>query len=256
MGQMKLRPLRFLLMVPSLLVGAAGALPGTEAAQDPSADFLFGRPRGSLGARGAWQIGAASSDIYSFFNEELTIEKGDFDSFLFGVDGSFTVASRIDLVAGFEISRASVSSEYRDFVDENDLPILQDTRLTILPVTLSVKLYLTPRGHEVSRYAFVPAKVRPYVGGGGGFVWYELEQAGDFVDFVDLTIFTSAFHSSGWGFATQAFGGVEVSLTPRWFLSVEGRYLWSDADLGGDFSSFEPIDLSGARIGAGIGFTF
>jgi hypothetical protein len=256
MGQMKLRPLRFLLMVPSLLVGAAGALPGTEAAQDPSADFLFGRPRGSLGARGAWQIGAASSDIYSFFNEELTIEKGDFDSFLFGVDGSFAVASRIDLVAGFEISRASVSSEYRDFVDENDLPILQDTRLTILPVTLSVKLYLTPRGHEVSRYAFVPAKVRPYVGGGGGFVWYELQQAGEFVDFVDLTIFKSAFHSSGWGFATQAFGGVEASLTPRWFLSVEGRYLWSDAELGGDFSSFEPIDLSGARIGAGIGFTF
>jgi hypothetical protein len=252
MGQMKRHPLAFLLMVPSIFVGAVGV----AEAQDPSADFLFGKPRGSLGARGAWQMAAASSDIYDFFNEELTIEKGDFDSFLFGVDASFAVASRIDLVAGFEITRASVSSEYRDFVDENDLPILQDTRLTILPVTLSVKLYLTPKGREVSRYAFVPAKVRPYVGGGGGFVWYELEQAGDFVDFVDLTIFTSAFQSSGWGFASQAFGGVEVGLTPRWFLTVEGRYLWSDADLGGDFVTFEPIDLSGARIGAGINFSF
>jgi hypothetical protein len=37
---------------------------------------------------------------------------------------------------------------------------------------------------------------------------------------------------------------------------VEGRYLWSDADLDGDFVSFEPIDLSGARIGAGISFSF
>jgi opacity protein-like surface antigen len=232
------------------------AFSGVSSAQEPDADFLFGKPRGSLGARGGWQLAAASSDIYDFFGEELTIEKGDFDSFLFGADGSYALASRVDLVAGFELSEASVDSEYRDFVDENDLPILQETRLTIVPVTLSVKVYLTPRGREISRYAFVPAKVRPYVGGGGGFVWYELEQAGDFVDFVDLTIFTSGFRSSGWGFATQAFGGVEIRLSPRWYLSVEGRYLWSDADLEGDFLDFEPIDLSGARIGAGIGFTF
>lgn len=246
------RKLALLLVFSALFAGAAGA----AEAQEPKADFLFGRPRGSLGARGAWMMAAESSDIYDFFGEELTIEKGDFDAFLFGMDGSFAVASRVDLIAGFEISRASVSSEYRDFVDENDLPILQDTRLTILPLTLSVKLYLTPRGREVSRHAYVPSKVRPYVGGGVGVAWYELEQVGDFVDFVDLTIFSSAFRSSGWGFASQAFGGVEVGLTPRWFLSVEGRYLWSDADLGVDFVSFEPIDLSGARIGAGIGFTF
>ncbi len=241
----------------ALLLAIGPAFTGaTAVAQEPRADFLFGKPRGSVAARGGWQMAAESSDIYEFFGEELTIEDGDFDSFLFGADGSFAIASRIDLVAGFEISKASVDSEYRDFVDENDLPIVQETRLTIVPVTLNAKLYLTPRGREVSRYAFVPAKVRPYVGGGGGFVWYELEQAGDFVDFVDLTIFTSGFRSSGWGFATQAFGGVEVSLSPRWFLSVEGRYLWSDADLDGDFLDFEPIDLSGARIGAGVGFTF
>jgi hypothetical protein len=241
---------------PALLLAIVVAFPGVAFAQEPDADFLFGKPRGSVGARGGWQMAAASSDIYDFFGEELTIEKGDFDSFLFGADGSYAVASRIDLVAGLEISKASVDSEYRDFVDQNDLPILQETRLTIVPVTLSLKLYLTPRGREVSRYAYVPAKVRPYVGGGGGFVWYELEQAGDFVDYRDLTIFTSGLRSSGWGFATQAFGGVEIRLSPRWYLSVEGRYLWSDADLEGDFLDFEPIDLSGARIGAGIGFTF
>ncbi len=229
---------------------------GASEAQEPSADFLFGRPRGSFVVRGGWQMAAASSDIYDFFTERLTIENSDFDSFVFGFDAGFALASRIELVGGFEFSRASVSSEYRDFVDENDLPILQDTRLTIVPVTASAKVYLTPRGREVSRYAYVPSKVRAYVGGGGGFVWYELEQVGDFVDFIDLTIFTSEFNSSGFGFAAQAFGGIEVSLTPRWFLVGEGRYLWSDADLEGDFVSFEPIDLSGARISAGVGFVF
>jgi Outer membrane protein beta-barrel domain len=246
---MKLRALVFLSILSLLFVGAAEA-------QEPNADFLFGKPRGSLLARGGWQMAAASSDIYDFFNEQLTIEKSDFDSFVFGLDGAFAVASRIDLVAGFEISRATISSEYRDFVDENDLPIFQDTRLTIVPVTASAKFYVTPRGRQVSRHAFVPAKLRAYAGAGGGFVWYELEQAGDFVDFVDLSIFTSAFHSSGFGFAAQAFGGIEVKLMPRWFLTGEARYLWSDADLEGDFLGFEPIDLSGARISAGIGFLF
>lgn len=248
---MRLPLLVFILAALSLTGGV-----GVSRAQEPSADFLFGRPRGSIAARGSWHGAAATSDIYDFFTEQLTIEKGDFDSFLFGTDASFAVASRIDLVAGFEITRASMTSEYRDFEDENGLPIVQDTRLTIVPLTVSARLYLTPRGREISRYAFVPSRVRPYVGGGVGVVWYELEQVGDFVDFVDLGIFTSAFRSSGWGFASHAFGGVEVGLTPRWFLSMEGRYLWSDADLGEDYVSFEPIDLSGARVGAGIGFSF
>ena len=228
---------------------------GAEA-QEPNADFLFGRPRASLVARGGWQMAAASSDIYDFFNEQLTIDDGDFDAFVFGLDFGYTLASRIDVVAGFEVTHTDISSEYRDFVDDNDLPILQNTRLTALPFTVSAKAYLTPRGREVSRFAYLPAKIRPYAGGGIGFTWYELEQVGDFIDFVDLTIFTSAFHSSGFGFTTQVFGGVEVSLTPRWFLVGEGRYLWSDADLEGDFVGFEPIDLSGVRLSAGVGFVF
>jgi hypothetical protein len=241
---------------PILLVLLCLFSAGSARAQEPSADFLFGKPRVSLVARGGWQMAAASSDIYDFFNERLTIEDGDFDAFVFGADFGFALASRIELVAGFEITQAEMTSEYRDFVDQNDLPILQDTKLTVVPFTVSAKVYLTPRGREVSRYAYVPAKVRAYAGGGIGFVWYELEQAGDFIDFVDLTIFTSAFHSSGFGFGAQAFGGVEVGLTPRWFLTGEARYLWSDADLEGDFVGFEPIDLSGARVSAGVGFVF
>jgi hypothetical protein len=237
-----------------LWLALALSIPADLHAQDP--DFLFGRPRGALGFRGSWLVQSESSDVYEFFREELTLEEGAFDAFAFGVDASFALAPRVDLVAGVEVSRADAVSEYRDFVDENDLPIVQNTNLTIVPVTLSAKLHLTPRGREVSRFAFLPSKVRAYAGGGFGFVWYELEQLGDFVDFVDLTIFSGQFHSSGFGFAAQAFGGVEVGLNRRWYLTVEGRYLWADAELAEDFVGFEPVDLSGARIGAGIGFMF
>jgi hypothetical protein len=239
------------------LLGTAddvSAQPGGGPPREP--DFLFGAPRGFLGVRGGGQIAAGGSDIYDFFSGLLTLEKSDFNAALLGVDVGIAVHPRVDVVFGFEFSEGGASSEYRDYVDDQDLPITQDTRLRIVPVTGSVRLYLTPRGRQISRFAYVPAKVRVYAGGGGGLVWYELVQTGDFVDFVDLSVFTSSFRSSGLSLGAQAFGGLEVTLGTRWFLSFEGKYLWSKSDVGEDFVSFDPIDLSGARISAGINFDF
>jgi hypothetical protein len=240
-----------------LLLGPASnavAQPGGGASREP--DFLFGSPRGFVGVRGGGQIAASGSDIYDFFTGLLTLDKSDFNAALLGIDVGIAVHPRVDVVFGFELSQGGGSSEYREYVDTDDLPITQETKLRVVPITGSVRLYLTPRGRQISRFAFVPSKVRAFVGGGGGLVWYELLQTGDFVDFVDLSIFTSTLRSSGVGFGAQAFGGVEVALGTRWFLSFEGKYLWSKADLGEDFVSFEPIDLSGARVSAGINFNF
>jgi len=223
---------------------------------EPTADFLFGRPRGHVALWGGWQMARADSDIHDFFNRTLTVDGGDFDSFVFGVDVGISLSRRVDVVFGLEVNRASASSEYRDYVDDGNLPITQDTTLTVVPLTGGVKLYLTPRGREVSRYAFLPSKVRVYAGGSGGGVWYRLEQRGDFVDFVDLSIFTSTFRSSGWGLEAQGYGGVEVSLGLRWSVAFEGRYVWATAGLGDDYVRFEPIDLSGMRIKAGVHVSF
>lgn len=40
------------------------------------------------------------------------------------------------------------------------------------------------------------------------------------------------------------------------FLEVEGRYRWARAEPGGDFVGFETIDLSGAKVTAGISYLF
>lgn len=231
----------------------AGAQPGGSTGR---ADFLFGSPRGSLGIRAGGEIAAGGSDVYDFFTGLLTLEKKDFNAALVGVDVGIAVHPRVDVVFGFELSQGGGPSEYRDYVDTDDLPITQDTRLRIVPMTGSLKLYLTPRGRRISQFAFVPAKLRVFAGGGGGLVWYELIQTGDFVDFVDLSIFTTTLRSSGLSVGAQAFGGVEVALGTRWFASFEGKYLWSKSDLGQDFVSFAPIDLSGTRISAGIHFNF
>lgn len=241
---------------------AAGALVAVSiaasgsAAQDRDPDFLFGLPGGSIGVRGGYDFAAAEGDVYDFIGDILTVEPSDFDALVFGAAISMTLHSRVDAVFDLEVTRAGVDSEYRDFVEENDAPILQTTELTTVPLTAALKLYVAPRGREISRFAFIPAKIRPYIGGGGGLVWYRLRQFGDFVDFQDLTIFTAELESSGWGLGAHVFGGAEIALTPRFFLSIEARYLWAEDDLQGDFVGFEPIDLSGLRTTGGISVSF
>ena len=232
----------------------AAVAPPANAQQEP--DFLFGAPRGAFSVRGGYLIASADSDIYEFFSEDLTIESKDFNAFVFGIDVALALHPRLDVIAGVGQSRALVDSDFREFEEDNGLPITQTTELRTVPLTGSIKLYLTSRGREISRFAFVPSKARPYVGAGAGLIWYRLEQIGDFVDFVDRSIFPSEFRSSGWGTEAHVFGGLDLQLKPKWYLSLEGRYVWADARLSGDFVGFDPIDLNGLRITVGFSYSF
>ena len=157
---------------------------------------------------------------------------------------------------GVVVAKRPPVSEYRDFVDNDRLPIVQQTRLSETNLAGSVRFALTPRGREVSRLAWIPSTVTPYVGAGGGMLFYRLEQEGDFVDFLDFSIFPGQFESHGWTPSAQVFGGVDVRMWRRLFLSLEARYLWADADLGFDYIGFDPIDLTGFRISSGVSVAF
>ena len=87
-------------------------------------------------------------------------------------------------------------------------------------------------------------------------LWFEVNQTGDFVDFVDMSVFTDVFRSRGWTPSAQVFGGVDLRVFRRLFLTVDGRYLWAAGDLGSDWIDFDPIDLAGFRFAAGINVVF
>jgi len=232
------------------LVFVGLSLAGAEASQDP--DFLFGAPRFSVGGRFGWNLARTDSDLFEFFREELTVGDRDFDAPTIGFDFAFLLNQHVDAVFGAGFTRANVTSEFRRFIGTDDLPITQETRLTQSPLTGSLKYYLTPRGREVSQYAWVPHKAAPFVGGGGGFVWYKLEQTGEFVDSEDLSIFPAMLSSTGWAPTAHVFGGLDVSLNPNLVLTIEARYAWADSELQPDFLGFDPIDLTGLGITAGI----
>jgi hypothetical protein len=222
----------------------------------PAPDFLFGKPHGSFGLRGAWLFARADSDLFDFVSRHLTVDKKDFNAPVIGLEGSVAVTSRIDVQFGAEFSQASKESEYRDFVDNRLLPINQETTLRERNIFGSVRFSLVPRGHSVSRYAWVPRAITPYVGAGGGALWYKFEQSGDFVDFVDLSVFKDFFSSSGYAPSAHVFGGTDVHLYRILFLTVEGRYVWANAKLGKDFIDFDPIDLAGFRLSTGFHVLF
>lgn len=233
-----------------------------EAAQSPrrgpspEPDFLIGRPRSAVGLRGSWLFARAESELFDFIRDQLTVDHRDFNAPGIVIEYAGSLTSRFELVGGFEFTRARVASEYRDFVDNNRLPIEQVTALSTTRLTASLRAYLTSRGREVSQLAWVPTRATPYVGAGAGIQRYDLQQSGDFVDAVTFNVFSDTFRSVGWVPTTHVFGGLNVRVFRSLFFATEGRYAWASAELSDDFVGFDALDLAGFQLTGGINVVF
>ena len=233
---------------------SAGAAAAAAAQRQP--DFLFGRPGLSIGVRGAFVLARAESDIFVLTSDLLTLEKRDFNAPGIAIDLGLPINSRLDGLVGFEFSRSSAMSHYRELTDADGLEIEQTTALSQADLSGSIELALLPRGRAVGQYVWVPAAVTPYVGAGVGLVWYRFEQEGDFVDIVDDSIFNALLRSSGWTTGAHLFTGVDIKVARQVLLTAEARYRWADASLKDDYVDFESIDLTGLRITGGVQFVF
>lgn len=242
-----------------LLILAAAALmvPPELQAQRSLPDFLFKTPTGTLGFRAGFASPRASSEVWSFSRDQLTLGSSAMNGMHWGVQLGLRATDRLEVAIDLSSSRAETTSEFRHWVDTNDLPIEQNTFLSRVPFTVSLKAYLADRGQSVSRFAWVPAPLTPYVGAGAGMLWYVFEQHGDWVDFETLDIFTDTFRSDGKTPTAHVLAGFDVSLGPRFLFNTEGRYLWASAPMDElDFDGFDDIDLSGFQVTAGIAVRF
>ncbi len=235
----------------------AGEDPPPEGAQvRQTPDFQFGAPSMSISIRGSWFVPRAQSDWYNFVTDQLTIDRADLSAA--GIVGDVTLFAtpRLDLVFSADYGSKTVGSEYRDFVDNNRLPINQSTRLRQATMTAGVKFAVTRRGRDVGSLAWVPYRFVPYVGGGGGVLWYEMSQYGDFVDFQDWSVFPDLFEAQGWAPTGYVNGGVDIHIYRPLYVTVDGRYQWAGAELSGNWVGFEPLDLGGLRLSTGLSFVF
>lgn len=226
------------------------------AAQQAGRGFLFGTPNATLGLRVGYAQPAARSDLFSFTTKELTLDRHDFAGFDIDADLGLRLASRTDFTLGLAYAGSTRRSEFRDFIDNNNQPIEQTTRFQRVPLTIGIKQYLAARGRSIGRYAWIPARIAPYLGAAAGTEWYRFHQDGDFVDYTDNSIYTGVNETSGWGFVAHADAGLEYTLTPALALSGQARYSWASAGVGGDFTGFKPIDLSGFTTSVGMAIRF
>lgn len=221
-----------------------------------SPDFLIGRPRAVVGVRGGWMMASAGSDLFDFVTEQLTLEKSNFNTGSFAAELGLNVTPRLDLVFGVDTNRSRTPSEYRDFIDNRGAPIEQVTALSQTNLTASIKFAVLPKGRQISRLAWIPRTVVPYVGAGAGMGKYAFTQNGDFVDYADFGVFADSFRSEGWTPVAHIFGGTDIQVFRRMLLSLEARYNWANAELDRDFVGFAPLDLGGLKFGAGVHFVF
>lgn len=238
------------------LVSLAPIAAARAQAPESGNGFLFGQPQGSFTIRGGFDRASAGGDLFGFVTDQLTLRRGDFSGPAVGADVALRISPRFDVVLSGAYATASASSEFRRLVDNNNMPIAQTTTFRRVPVTASVRAYLTPRGRSVGNFAWVPARFAPYVGVGGGAAWYRFQQVGDFVDPGTNAVFSDDLVTSGWAPAAQATAGVDYSLTPRIGLVGEGRYTWSRAAVGQSFTGFDRVDLSGISTTLGLSVRF
>lgn len=242
---------------PAALLAAALLLsPAAGTAQGSGKGFLFQKPVGGFVLRGGLASTTAGGDLYAFLADQFTLNKGDFRAPEMAADLLIRIAPRADLDFGIGFSRSNKDSHFRDFVDLNDNEIEQATSLSRVPATVGARIYLASPGRSIGKFAWIPTKVVPYVGAGGGMMWYRFRQTGDFIDFETTDVFPDTFESSGWTPTAHGFAGVDYSLTPRLALNGEARYTWARAKLGPDFEGFDGIDLSDIGVTLGLNVRF
>jgi hypothetical protein len=258
----KAAPVAFisLLLVPAIFAGnaAASGPPANSSNQAgrAEADFLFEKPEGFIGFRFGRFFPEADSDLFDFVTGELTLEKRDFRAWDFGVDGGVDLHERVDLIFSFDYSKRTKNSEFREWEDESGLPITQTTVYTQIPLTVGIKFLPIPRGRPIGRFSWLPSRIVPFIGGGGGALWYRFTQAGDFVDKDTWEIFPAELQSDGWTPTVYVGSGVDIHIGKAVFVTLDFRYLFAKTDLSRDFVRFDPIDLAGLRATAGLHWHF
>jgi hypothetical protein len=225
-------------------------------------DYLLGRPRVSLNLRVGASRPNASDGVFAASDAAgrrlLTLGPDQFVGASFGGDLGVLLSQRTELQFSVSSSGRRADSEYRDFIGSDDLPIEQSTRLRRMPASVGVRYNLLPAGRAISRLAWVPSKIVPYVAAGGGAMWYKFQQEGEFIDYLSprLDVFRAKLEASGWAPLAYAATGFTWTTRPSVALNTEVRYDHSRTPMKGDFTGFDKTALSGVGVTTGIQFRF
>jgi hypothetical protein len=236
---------RFVLAT-ALLTGASPLM-----AQPPGTD-------GSVRFRFGGYFPSGDSSFWDANQQTFTLDASDFRDWMVGASFVTSLNNWLELGFNVDFYDAAQRSADRDYVDESGFPILHDTSLELIPLT--VDLRVLPAGRYALRGEGGQLRVRrpvPYLGAGVGLTYWEYMEEGDFVGFDSLGpfIYYDRLKDSGTEFVTHVLAGVEFPMGVSWNFTFEGRYMWAEATPSGAFSSLELGDLDLGGFAGFFGFS-
>lgn len=190
---------------------------------------------------------AGSGDFWADKSLDFTGSASDFKDTALGIDYLRELGPRTGLMLTLGLYEGEVTQAYRDFTDASGRDIRHLTTLDTAELSAAFIFRITRR-----------APVSPYLGVGGGFWFWQLEEAGDFIDFsqADPEIFASAYRSEGTALGYYGLAGVEVGLNRSWSFLAEARFKRVDDELGDDHAGLGTLTLDGAEYTAGFAWRF
>ncbi len=225
-----------------------------------SFSILFAVP--GADAQGRWQPGNTGS-VRIFFGEfvpsgdsmywddkfdDFTGSIDDFEDFVFSGDYRLPVNEYSAVLFGMSWYDGSATQGYIDWVDGAGQDVRHLTSLQTWDFSVA----------WIVEFGWGSSPVRPYFGVGGGSLWYELVETGDFIDFgdPDLPIVRTSYGTSSSTWEWMAIGGLDVRVNPSFSVVLQGRWRDADDELGGGFSGAGNLDLSGYDYSLGFAFHF
>ena len=194
----------------------------------------------------------AGGEFFATVNAALTLSPGALRAQSVGVDGSWLLTDRWELVVAIEGSTASAQTEARSPRPGGGAPVVQSNLFAVEPVgTIATRFYLVPPYRWDASAGWVAEPSRVFLGGGVGMLSYLLNQQGEFLDELKLRTFQAELESRGVWRAAFLAAGIDISLISKVALLLEARYQWANAPLAGSYRSFDRIDLSGLRLSIG-----
>jgi len=217
-----------------------------------SAGLLLAAPaalgEGGLDVRVGAFLPDAKGNIFADTQELFGTKKADWRGVSGGVDFNLGLSSNVELGFGIDAYSRTLDTVYVDFERPSGDDINQTLKLTVVPLSVSLKVVANNHRGAVS----------PYLLAGVDAYFWQYEEDGDFIDFgsPDLEIGSDFFESSGVAPGFHVGGGVRVPVGDDIKITAEARYNFAkEVDMGDDFSR-NRIDVSGLAVTVGVNVRF
>ena len=213
------------------------------------------------------------SDLWDIEFENMDFRRKDYYDTSFGLSYEYFINRQVSFVLSVEWYEKAKNGIYKNFVLETidgedyafdygeGFAIEHVYSVSIVPVQASLKLMPRRRAGTII----------PYIGGGIGLYIWNVRIQGEMVNFNEseefydpdldadvegYTIYPADAEENRISVGFHAFAGIMLPLVRQVTLDIEAKYNYAEGTLKDSFQGFEPFDLSGFQVTAGLSLWF